>query len=51
MFRKYRIVYRKDNDVFFPWIVQKRYNLLWWKDYRTFRNKELAQDHISYLQY
>ena len=47
--KKYKIIYRNDNNTFYPWIVQKRYWIFWWKDYRTFRTKELAKDHIEYI--
>lgn len=51
MFKKYKIIYRKDNEIFFPWIVQKRYHLFWWKDYRSFRYKEQAKDYIHFITY
>ena len=49
MLKKYKIIYRNDNNTFYPWIVQKRYWIFWRKDYRAFRSKEMAKYYIEYM--
>lgn len=51
MFKKYRIIYRTYNCIYGPWIVQKRYWLFWWKDFRSFRHREQAKYYIHFITY